>query len=274
MSDAFGIEAITSVITVDADNPAAAVEMDVINVLDRHVQAGVEVRGEGALEPTWVAVEPDRFPLDAKQSRRVSAYVALPSDAPPGEYRFTLRVYDVDRPADAFATSPPLTLRREEDSNQRPQWVFPALAVLLVIVVGLIVWLVFRDNGDGTTTAEPPIRSEGVIDVGQTFTLDLDTGTVGGGDDVQFEAQTSTLRFLRPLDGRIALFPGDEIPGFEDCRDAPVSGERIPIQDIEEGSHVCARTNEGRVARITVQTPPGPSPGTLTIDHTTWEPTQ
>jgi hypothetical protein len=152
--NAFGLDTVTSIVTVDGDSPVATVRVDVTNVLDRHVEAGIEVEGEGALDPAWITVERDRFPLDASENRRVSVRVEPPSDAPPGEHRFRLRVYDVDRPADAFAASPPLTVdiqRRRRPGS--PPWLLPVLGLAVVLVIGLGVW---RIIGDGSPTSAVP----------------------------------------------------------------------------------------------------------------------
>lgn len=121
---------------------------------------------------------------------------------------------------------------------------------------------------------EPPILSQGQIDIPQTFTVDLETGEVGGGDDLWFEADTATERFLSQApgsDARFALMPGTRPPRYVGCRDAAVSSQRIPMSELSVGSYVCVHTNEGRVAQVQIVALPGPSPGTLTIRYVTWE---
>lgn len=123
-----------------------------------------------------------------------------------------------------------------------------------------------------TTTAPPTVHSEGEFEIRQTFLADLDNGLeTDEGADIWFEADTATERFITPSapDVRLAAL-GTVEPSFEQCSDASLTVDRIPIQDLPAGSVFCVLTDEERLSVVIVEDPSGPSPGILGISFTTF----
>lgn len=115
------------------------------------------------------------------------------------------------------------------------------------------------------------VHSQGTLNIPQTYQANLDTGTVGGGGaDIWFQADTATKRFITPQNGaQIAKF-GTSAPSINDCAAADLSGNRININNLPQGTYVCVMTNAGRYGRFSIAAAVGPSPGTLKITFTTW----
>lgn len=118
--------------------------------------------------------------------------------------------------------------------------------------------------------AAPRTYRTGPLDVPQTYVFDLDTGTVGAGGDIWFQAVTATQRYLVPRGGAEMSISGRRNRGLAGCSTARYSAGRISIRDIPVGTYVCVRTNEGRYSEFRVNARVGPSPGTLRIGYTTW----
>jgi hypothetical protein len=123
-------------------------------------------------------------------------------------------------------------------------------------------------------TVEPPrTHATGALDIPQTWQADLDEGAVGSGSaaDIWFEAQTATARYVTPLHGATIAIVGTRSVGRDGCAAAPLSGARIHVNQLPEGTYVCVRTSQGRYSQFRVNAPVGPSPGRLMIGFTTWE---
>jgi hypothetical protein len=63
---------------------------------------------------------------------------------------------------------------------------------------------------------------------------------------------------------------GTNQPSFADCNAAPLAATSIPIQLVPAGTFLCLRTDAGRISRLRVTATVGSSPGTLSIDFTTF----
>jgi hypothetical protein len=122
------------------------------------------------------------------------------------------------------------------------------------------------------TPTQPIPHAQGHLDIPQTWTADLDSGVVGsnGQEDIWFEAVTATERYLAPRNGASISFMGTTQPGLSGCKSAPLSTNRININSLSTGVYVCVLTNSNRYSELRVTAPVGPSPGTLSLDYTTW----
>jgi len=120
-------------------------------------------------------------------------------------------------------------------------------------------------------TRRRPISS-GEIRLRQTFSADLDRGVEGGGaqGDIRFQAQTATERYLAPTNGAQLSLIGNQPPGREGCANARYSTQRVAIASLRAGTHLCVKTTGGNYSEVRVKVQAGPSPGVLTIEHTTW----
>jgi hypothetical protein len=124
-----------------------------------------------------------------------------------------------------------------------------------------------------TLAPTPVAHATGSLVIEQTFQADLDEGAVGSNPDadIWFEAQTATERYVTPLNGASIAVMGATSVGPDDCAESALSSQRVHVDRLEEGTYVCVRTNQGRYARFRISAPIGSSPGTLSIDYTTWE---
>jgi hypothetical protein len=137
-------------------------------------------------------------------------------------------------------------------------------------------------GGSGTpTTASSTagtVYRQATVRLEQTFTLDLDTGTLppglGTGADIWFQAVTEQVRYLSPMpsSGAALAVSGATAPGFSGCSAATLTATNIVIETLTAGLYLCARTSENRISEIRVVEPAGPSGPTaaITISYTTY----
>lgn len=114
----------------------------------------------------------------------------------------------------------------------------------------------------------PVTHSTGSIDLHQTFTANLDNGSVGGaGVDIWYRAVTAAEKYIAPRNGaQLALGDGSN-RGFAGCRIASYSGAEIPLGSIPVGTYVCVKTSEGRTSQFRVN---GFAGTTMRLGYTTW----
>jgi len=126
-------------------------------------------------------------------------------------------------------------------------------------------------TGGFTCSSRPQTFSSGLVDLRQTFTVDLDDGnTRGQGADIWFQAETSDLLYLVPRGGA-RLGVGDRSNrGLDGCSRARFTKNRVSLRDIPISSYVCAKTGEGRISQFRLNDIIGSSPKTLKIGYTTW----
>lgn len=128
---------------------------------------------------------------------------------------------------------------------------------------------VFTGAAPAPIPIPPPVtHSTGGIDLQQTFTADLDTGTVGGaGADIWYRAVTAVNKFITPRNGaQLALGDGSN-RGFAGCKTATFSASPISIWSMPVGSYVCVRTSEGRISQFRLN---GYAGTTMKLGYTTW----
>lgn len=123
-------------------------------------------------------------------------------------------------------------------------------------------------------SARPVTHRTGHLEIKQTWSADLDTGTVGGSRnqaDIWFEADTATRRYITPKNGAKIGIAGTRSINKRGCSALSLSSNRIPISRTPVGTYVCVKTNKGRISQFRVNERVGASPGTLKIGYTTWK---
>ena len=123
----------------------------------------------------------------------------------------------------------------------------------------------------GTPTATPPpVLSLGKFDVPQTWTVDLDTGTVGSGDDFNFQAVSGVEKYITPTGATFRLMAG--VPELADCLSASLSSNKYNFFSLTVGTHFCYKTNQGNYGRLEIEgiTESG-GVHTIKFDHRTWD---
>ncbi|MFC7483974.1 PASTA domain-containing protein [Luedemannella flava] len=120
------------------------------------------VPGDGA-DAAWFSVaEPQRL-VRGGASVSYLLKAAIPPEAPAGQYEVQARVYSADTaPEESSVLSSRVLL--EVKSAPKPEkkkfpWWIVAVAGLVVLVIGLVVWLVTRPDGP----PEPPTQETGAI---------------------------------------------------------------------------------------------------------------
>jgi len=114
----------------------------------------------------------------------------------------------------------------------------------------------------------PVTFSTGPIDLQQTYTANLDNGTVGGaGTDIWYQAVTAVEKYITP-EGGAAIAVGDgSNRGYEGCAAESFSTDSVPLADIPVGTYVCVKTNQGRISQFRVN---GFMGTTMKLGYTTW----
>ena len=122
------------------------------------------------------------------------------------------------------------------------------------------------------TPSPPTTHSTGLLEIAQTWAADLDEGAVpgDGNADIWFEAQTAAQRYVTPRNDAKIVVVGTSSVGYDGCRSAALSTNRIHVNHLPVGTYVCVLTNEGRYSQFRVNAPIGASPGKLKIGYTTW----
>jgi len=125
-----------------------------------------------------------------------------------------------------------------------------------------------------TNTPAPVTYSTKLLDIGQTYTADLDEGVVApaaGDVDIWFEAVTSTEKYVTPRNGTLVAIWGTGAPGMYDCyNNSSLANVRIPLGSLPVGTYVCYKTNLGRPGVFRVNAISAGTPQTLSIGYTTW----
>ncbi len=114
----------------------------------------------------------------------------------------------------------------------------------------------------------PVTFSTGPIDLPQTFTANLDNGTVGGGGtDIWYQAATAVEKYITPQAGAMIALGDGSNRGYEGCSEELFSDERVPLADMPPGTYVCVKTNQGRISQFRVN---GFVGTTMKLGYTTW----
>lgn len=114
----------------------------------------------------------------------------------------------------------------------------------------------------------PDTFSTGPIELMQTYTANLDNGSVGGaGTDIWYEAETAVEKYITPQNGASIAVGDGSNRGYEGCFEESFSTARVPLADIPPGTYVCAKTNQGRISQFRVN---GFVGTTMKLGYTTW----
>lgn len=247
-------------ITFTVTNPGSAQDRVVFEL----------VLGDGAAATWFPPVEEPQRLIPGGGSVSYLVKIAVPPGSAVGTYSLQGRAYSADTaPEEGSRLSGRVAfeVRPSTKPPQKPWWPYAVAAALVLVVLAVVGWLVFRsDEPDGSARPKPsPIRT-GELQVPQTFLIDFDNGVVGGaqGADIFFRARTATNRNF-------------EVEGTAKQRYLGVGGEAdpakctglgtapIPFLSLEPGGILCVQTSEGRIAVATVVSRVDPSPGRIIL---------
>ncbi len=132
-----------------------------------------------------------------------------------------------------------------------------------------VAFYVEIEVGDPTPTP-PPVLSSGKFDVPQTWTVDLDDGSVGGGDDFKFEAISAVVKYILPTGASMKKM--GSVPSLNDCMTASLSSNTINFFDLSVGDYFCYETDDGNYGRLEIEDITQSSGvHTIRFDHKTWD---
>lgn len=118
----------------------------------------------------------------------------------------------------------------------------------------------------------PVTYSTGPILLKQTYTANLDNGTVGGpGADIWFKAVNPVKRFIKPRNGAKMAVGDRSNRGYAGCSTESYSAAKVNINHIPVGSYVCMKTNAGRISQFRVNAVYGGAVKKMKIGYTTWQ---
>lgn len=119
-----------------------------------------------------------------------------------------------------------------------------------------------------TPPSGPVTYSTGSINLQQSFQANFDNGNVGpAGADVWYQAQNAIQKFLAPRNGaQFALGDGTN-RGYDGCKVASYSSNKISIWHMPVGTYVCVKTNQGRISQFRLN---GYTGTTMNLGYTTW----
>ena len=143
------------------------------------------------------------------------------------------------------------------------------------LVAGAIILAAIASNGGAATPTPAPAPvtfSTGPIVLKQTYTANLDNGTVGTpGRDLWFEAVDPAHRYLKPVNGAQMAVGDRSNRGFAGCSAESFSTARVNINHIPVGSYVCMKTNAGRISQFRVNAVTGGAVKKMKLGYTTWQ---
>ena len=121
-----------------------------------------------------------------------------------------------------------------------------------------------------------PLDEGGTIDLDESGPIDPDEGGTNvpaeenaTSADLEFDG-TAPPRTLAPV-GTATLAEGTD-EGYPSCVGADFGTEPIDVESLKTGSMLCVQTDEDRISVVKIDAAPGPSPDTLTLSYTTYDP--
>jgi hypothetical protein len=126
-----------------------------------------------------------------------------------------------------------------------------------------------------TVPAPSVYASSSSFVVAQTFTMNLDNGTTGGGgSDLWFQVVNDDNKQLVPQNGATAIKWGLGQPSYANCNGAALNSNPIAVNADLVGQYICYKTDSGRVGFLNIKslTPADKSQSqSLDISFTTYE---
>ena len=150
MPEAFSITTATSKVYLGSNRRGKA--SFTVYATDK-VTGRAELVAESPAEKTWLHVdEPERDFREPGWSEHYVVDLAVPDDAPAGDYRFRLDMVDVEHSDEVYVQGPTVTFevpeRPDDNGTPFPWWIVLA-AVGGLVVVGLLAWLIIPVRGVG-----------------------------------------------------------------------------------------------------------------------------
>lgn len=182
MANIFSITAATNSAKLNAKRQGE-VAFTVSNAENRPMRGRAYILPEGEAQPDWFTLsgEPEQdFAVAGTQQYTVK--IAVPPDAPAGDYFFRLNMVGVENPDEDFAEGPSVSFVVPEPEVKKKKFPWWILLVILavVIIIGVVVFLLTRGEPELAVTME--VSADPVI-AGRDLTYTIVVNNTGKAAD-------------------------------------------------------------------------------------------
>lgn len=136
------------------DSGEAKASFTVTNTTPQALRGHLVARPREPAKPDWFSVAGESVrDFGPNAAERVVAQLKVPAGSLAGSYSFRLDAISEADPDEDFTEGPSVAFQVPEPPKKKPfPWwiVIVAAAVVLLIVIGIVVWLLVRDNGKAT----------------------------------------------------------------------------------------------------------------------------
>jgi hypothetical protein len=158
---------------------AAQAPFTVTNTSAQELTGRLLTKPQEPAKPEWLSIVGDStrdFGPDAAE--QVVVQLSVPPTSPPGSYSFRLDAVSEANPDEDYTEGPSVAFEvaaaAPAPKKKFPWWIFVVIgAVVLLIVIGVVVWLLTKDNGNKKSVAVPSV-------IGQTQAQALQVLTGAG----------------------------------------------------------------------------------------------
>ena len=256
------------------DSGEAKASFTVTNTTAQALRGHLVARPRDPAKPEWFSVAGESVrDFGPNAAERVVVQLKVPPGSPAGSYSFRLDAISEADPDEDFTEGPSVAFQVPEPPKKKPfPWwiVIVAAAVVLLIVIGIVVWLLVRDNGKATVpqvVGQPEAAAQTMLkDVG----FDVKSVQVGVNDQAQngiVQTEDPAAGTEQPKGSQVTINVGHmaRVPDVTGQTEARATEEitRAELRaEVREGRPVEEERQIGIVQR---QDPPGGilrSPGT------------
>lgn len=178
MANIFSITAATNSAKLNAKRQGE-VAFTVSNAENRPMRGRAYILPEGKARPEWFTLsgEPEQdFAVAGTQQYTVK--IAVPPDAPAGDYFFRLNMVGVENPDEDFAEGPSVSFVVPEPEVKKKKFPWWILLVILavVVIIGVVVFLLTRGEPELAVTVD--VSADPVI-AGRDLTYNIQVNNTG-----------------------------------------------------------------------------------------------
>jgi beta-lactam-binding protein with PASTA domain len=151
----FTVTAAGDKVTLD-DSGEAKASFTVTNTTPQAVRGHLVARPREPAKPEWLSVVGESVrDFGPNGAERVVVQLKVPTRSPAGSYSFRLDAISEADPDEDFTEGPSVAFQVPEPPKKKPfpWWIVIVAAAVVLIVIGIVVWLLVRDNGRATVPA-------------------------------------------------------------------------------------------------------------------------
>ncbi|MCJ7434603.1 MAG: NBR1-Ig-like domain-containing protein [Anaerolineales bacterium] len=124
---------------------------------------------------------------------------------------------------------------------------------------------------EAAAPASPVVYKSGLLEIPQTWPVDLDSGALGpaSGADIHYQVDINSNHILDFWGSAKQM---SKQPSFDDCSNAQMDSPSVPISGMSLGTYFCYVTDEGRFGYLEYAgSDSTPGAGKLFLEFTTWK---